>query len=208
MGLWNWVKNIFKGHTDVVHPASGATVNTSTLKPIPAAAIQPTPVTLPAAPVQSSQPYPVVVAGNVECNDDEKQMIADAFVHLNKVISTPEFKTSVLAMKCTEMNGMNDNSVYSLLVSKSPIKVDFSMFDGTWQQNHVYKTMGYEDDGYPNTVFANRYFIEDVDTCASLILHETAHILGFHHYDVMATSVPYTFNDIYDAVATEIGVEK
>lgn len=150
--------------------------------------------------------FPIVIAGPVDCRASESKMIDDAYVDLNKVIATAQFKDAVLGATFTETLGMSSEQIYELLVTRSPISVGFTMFDGSFVQNHITHTMGYEDPNNPGICFANRHFIQDKDVCASLILHETMHVLGFSHDQVKATSVPYTMNDIYTKVATGLGV--
>jgi len=168
-------------------------------------------VTTPAPTILSqrapaSGQFPSVVQGTVTCLPAERAMVDDAYHDLNKVLSSESFKSKVLAAPFTETRGMSNQQVYDLAVSKSPVAVDFSMFTGTWKQNHLWHTMGYEDSMQPNVCFANRHFIRAKEVSASLILHETMHIIGFRHDHVKATSVPYTMNRIYDAVAAELGL--
>lgn len=151
--------------------------------------------------------FPVILSGQIDCIGDELQMIRAAFTDLSKVLASPTFKTRVLAAHFSETNDLSNIEIYNMLISKSPVYINFSMFTGSFKQNHIYKTMGYEDENYPSTCFANRYFIQNKETCASLILHEAMHVLGFHHYGVMNTSVPYTMNDIYSASASELHLD-
>lgn len=151
--------------------------------------------------------YPVIVQGAVDCWPAETAMITAAYVDLNKVVSSQLFKDQVLAAQFTETNTMSNAAIYDLMVARSPIAVDFVMFAGKFFKNVFSKTMGYEDPNRPNACFANRHFIKSKEVCASLILHETMHILGFKHLAVKATSVPYTMNNIYDTVARALGLE-
>lgn len=202
MGLFRFIKNIFSNPAPPTTPAPSITLIHKDSLPVTP------PVSLPDAVETVPHDFPVIVAGTIDCNDDELQMVKDAFTDLNKVISTPLFKQLVLEAHFTETNGDSNQAVYDLLVRQSPLKVDFTMFMGDHDQNYEYLTMGLEDDGYPGVCFANRFFVQDKETCASLILHESAHILGFHHYNkVTSTSIPYTLNDIYDQVARSLGLE-
>jgi len=150
--------------------------------------------------------FPVVVAGKIDCNDDEVALVDAAYARLRTVLSSRQFKDAVVAASFTETNDLTPDAIYDLSVGKSPIAVDFTMFTGSFKQNHIWHTMGYEDARYPTVCFANRHFIQDPSTCASLILHETMHILGFTHYGRKDTSVPYTMNRIFESVSAQLGV--
>lgn len=167
----------------------------------------PAPAILPQQ-VATPPQFPSVMPGAVNCLPAERAMVDAAYADLNKVLSSESFKSKTLAARFTETQGMSNQQVYDLAVNKSPVAVDFTMFTGTWKQNHLWHTMGYEDDNHPNVCFANRHFIRSKEVCASLLLHETMHILGFHHKHDKATSVPYTMNRIYDAVAAELNLGK
>jgi hypothetical protein len=165
----------------------------------------PAPMILPQQVATPAQ-FPSIVPGTVNCLPAERPMVDVAYEDLNKVLSSESFKRKVLAALFTEARGMSNQQVYDLIVSESPIAVDLSMFTGTWKQNHLWHTQGYEDPGHPNVCFANRHFIQSKEACASLLLHETMHIVGFRHDHVKSTSVPYTMNRIYNGVATELGL--
>jgi hypothetical protein len=166
------------------------------------------PVSIPVSPYPVSGKFPTIALGTISgCTPDEELMVQAAFRDLNTVVAQPLFLQLVLANLMTENQGLTQQGIYDLHISKSPIVVNFTMFTGSFMQNHVYETMGYEDPNYPGTCFCNRYFVKDKETCGSLILHETGHVIGFTHYQVMATSEPYTMNWIYDQVAQSIGLE-
>ena len=150
--------------------------------------------------------FPSVVRGTVSCRPGEREMVYAAYDDLNKVLSSDLFRTRLLAAQFTETQGMGNGEIYDLAVNRSPIEVDFAMFTGGFRQNHLWHTMGYEDPAHPTVCYANRHFIQRKEVCASLILHETMHIIGFRHDDVKATSVPYVMNRIYEAVAAELGL--
>jgi hypothetical protein len=159
------------------------------------------PVGAPEGDVETPDRYPVIVNGAIDdCTPVEFAMVQAAYVDLRKVISSAEFKEAVLNASFTETNNLSNQAIYDLMVAKSPIAVDFEMFTGGARQNHLWHTMGYEDSKRPTYCFANRYFVQDESVCASLILHETMHILGFTHYGNKTSSVPYTMNRIYEGV--------
>ena len=79
------------------------------------------------------------------------------------------------------------------------------MFDGSYMQNYVYRTVGYDiGDG---TVYMNRHFVDSSSIAASNILHEIAHELGFHHDQVKATSIPYGLNNAWDLCSKELNIK-
>lgn len=144
---------------------------------------------------------PSVLQGNVDCADDERAMIDAAYRDLNIVLASQKFHDGVLGMNCTETLSNTDQQIYELLIKCSPIRVHFTMFTGGFRQNHIWHTIGFEDDAHVDVCFANRHFVSTKEVCASLILHETMHILGFRHDKDKSSSVPYTMNRIYDEVA-------
>jgi hypothetical protein len=170
------------------------------------AAIGPTPTPI----VQNIKPSnltPKITLGTVDSNPEEKPMIVEAVEYVNDVIASDCFKKEVLNAKFTETNGLTNDQIFATFQGAIP-PIAVTMFDGTWKQNYVYKTIGYEDEGFPNTVFQNRYFVDNAKDSGSNILHEVAHVLGFHHYDVFATSVPYQMNDFYYSCFDVLGIKE
>jgi hypothetical protein len=145
--------------------------------------------------------HPTFDAGTVSCLNEEQELIKTAFERLQAVASSTAFKNAVLASRFTETNNLTSEQIYNLVVEKSPLSVDFTMFTGSLRQNHLWHTMGYEDENHPTVCFANRHFIRDPNTCASLILHESMHILGFRHDGNKSTSVPYSMNRIFESLS-------
>lgn len=175
------------------------------IAPVPERAARSPELSLPAEFATAAQ-HPSIAAGTIKCLPAEHAMVTAAYALLNEVLSSQLFKAETLAAAFTETSGLTNQGIYDLAVSRSPIEVDFTMFTGTFMQNHVWKTHGYEDSRYPTVCFANRYFIKRADTCASLILHETMHIVGFSHRQAKHGSVPYTMNRIFEKVARELGI--
>lgn len=145
--------------------------------------------------VFSSKPF-VELTSTINATTSEVIMINEAITLSNKVMSTECFRNMVLDAKFTETAGLTNGQIYNLIASKK-MMVKIEMFNGSFYQNHIAKTMGIDKgDGI---VYANRYFIKDAETLGSLILHEAeGHGQGFHHYETKSTSVPYTLNAIYD----------
>ena len=141
---------------------------------------------------------PVILVGEITgATDDEVIMIQEGIALANTTMATPCFKEFVLAASWTETEGLTQEQIYEKLAS-GPVQVNIDMFMGTWVQNHVYKTIGYEDE--PGTVHMNRYFVDTPYMVASNAIHEAeGHSQGFSHYGVKSTSVPYGLNDAFEA---------
>lgn len=166
-------------------------------KPNPARELPPTPV----APKETNG-VPFVQIGVITATPDETKKIKQGVALLNKVLATETFKQKVLKTAFTETNGMSSAQIYKLMCAKV-VKIDVNVFMGTYYQNHISKTIGYEDQ--PGVVNINRYFVAEASEFADNIIHEAlGHSLGFSHYGVYATSVPYQLNDIYEACVEEL----
>ena len=128
--------------------------------------------------------------------DEEIIFIRKGIDDANKVLASDWFKVQVLKASFTETNGLTNGQIYNKLAER-PIEVGIEMFYGSWKQNYIYKTMGYDiGDG---VVYMNRFYVDTAPVVGSLSTHEgEGHGQGFHHYGVFATSVPYTWNDIIE----------
>lgn len=127
----------------------------------------------------------------------EIPMIAEGVALANETMKTPCFKQFVLSAKWTETNGLTQAQIWDKLCS-GPVTIDVDMFLGTWYQNNISKTIGYEDE--PGLVHMNRYFVDTAYMVADNLIHEAeGHSQGFSHYGVKATSVPYGLNDAFEA---------
>ncbi len=155
------------------------------------------PIQLPFPPVGAGV-VPKVNFGQVRnATKDEALMVNEAVELLNKALSTPLFKGLVLEAKFTETGGLTSEQVYQKLAG-SKLVANVEMFTGNFRQNHIWHTVGLDiGDGF---VYANRYFVKDKKTLASLMLHEMCHGLGFSHNGYKPTSVPYTCNRIIEEV--------
>ena len=124
-------------------------------------------------------------------------MIADGVTLANATMKTSCFHDFVLSASWTETNGLTQPQIWDKLCSGT-ITVDVDMYLGTWYENHVSKTIGYENE--PGTVHMNRYFVDSAYMVADNLIHEgEGHSQGFTHYGVKATSVPYGLNDAFEA---------
>lgn len=140
------------------------------------------------------------VLGKVEgAINNELSVIKDAITLVSNVVTSPKFKELVLAETFTNTGGLTNQEIYEKF-TQNKITVNVSMFTGSWIQNHVYGTMGYDVEG-DDFVHANRYFVKTAPVLGSLILHEIAHTLGFHHVSAKeSSSVPYRMNKIFDEI--------
>lgn len=188
----NWLKKLFNIGTGSKVPQSNSSVDV--------------PVKIPLGTDMST---PDITLGTITgATVNECKMIAQAVDYVRQVVSSSEFREAVIYAKFTNTNGLSNQQIYDLF-TKTKLLVNVDMFDGSWKQNHVWHTMGYED---PNDDFvhANRYFIQDALTMGSLILHELSHEpLGFHHNSASdSSSVPYTMNRIFESVAEKLGIKQ
>lgn len=165
---------------------------TSSASPGPAPTVSPSPVAIQVPRIHVGQ-----ITGAQDA--DELQMIATGAKLANQVMATPCFKAKVLSGQFTESNGLTALQIWAKLASK-PVTVAVDMFTGSWKQNHVWKTIGYEDE--PGLVHMNRWFVTTAYMVADNLVHEgEGHSQGFSHYQVKATSVPYRLNEFFEVCA-------
>lgn len=154
-------------------------------------------------PVVVGEQFKNLILGKIkDATDQEVVMIKKAFAFLTEVYSSHFFREEILDANFTNTMGLSNYEIFQRLTT-SEITINVEMFTGTWRQNKVYHTVGYDDgDEY---VHANRYFVQDPITMMSLMAHETAHALGFHHDSASEyTSVPYMLNAITEKIAKEL----
>ncbi|MGZ3419013.1 MAG: hypothetical protein ACXVEE_14170 [Polyangiales bacterium] len=144
--------------------------------------------------------FPVIVVGKITgATGDEPKMIADGVTLVNATMKTSCFRDFVLSASWTETNGLTQAQIYDKLCS-GPITVDVDMYMGSWYDNHVTHTVGYEKE--PGVVHMNRYYVNTANMVADNLIHEAeGHSQGFRHDGVKATSVPYGLNDAFEACA-------
>lgn len=156
------------------------------------------------SPTQDSSvdKYPEVTLGKINAT----QYQIDSFINpgnaqANYVLKTKCLKNKILDGTFTETNGLSNSQIWDVL-SSNKITTGVVFFYGTWTQNYVYKTMGYDvGDG---NIYANSFYIDTPALFGSMELHESeGHQQGFHHYNVFATSLPYQLNDFFDECVTE-----
>lgn len=121
---------------------------------------------------------------------------------MDQIIISDEFKDEVLKSLFTSTNGLTNQQIYNTLTDE-PIIMNVTFFTGSFVQNRVYKTVGLDNGS--GIVYANRFFVQNVMTLTSLMMHEFAHQKGFHHKSASEkTSVPYMMNTIFDAVYKKV----
>lgn len=128
---------------------------------------------------------------------EQAEMASVSFAESKAILSSECFKTETLAAPFTETNGLTNGQILDLYVSK-PITVGIQFFYGTWYQNYISKTEGFDEgDGI---CYVNTFYIDNADDLSSLELHETGHALGFSHVNPPEdqTSIPYFMNKIHD----------
>ena len=126
-------------------------------------------------------------------------MVGEAVELLQRHVMTPRFRAAVLSKIFTSFNGLSNAQIADKFQT-SALSVNVKFFTGSFKQNRIYKTVGL-DSSTDDFVWANRYFVKDKKTLASLILHELAHSLGFSHSSAKEyTSVPYQMNTILEAL--------
>lgn len=168
-----------------------------------------------------------------DATPEQKARTQEGVAYANKMLSSPEFKKAVIDLN-VRVSCFRDNyyhpdfrwspqAVYDLFVSESPIRLNVVWYDG------VGNNEGYEVDVFKNSVGANRVAVEragasaehpsntkeekEAGFLATLMLHESSHVLGFRHPTTCHFiphnsdgSVPYQMNHIYWDLADQIGV--
>lgn len=169
------------------------------------------PEPLPTTPVVSdssgvSANGMVQIGDIISLNEQERQMCVGAIIIVRDILASAFFKEEILAASFTNTNGMTNLQIYNKYIY-SKLIVNIHMFYGSWYQNHVARTIGYDTPG-DEYVNANRYFVQDSVTLASLVMHETAHALGWSHASSTEyTSVPYMMNKISETVMKKLGLD-
>ena len=136
----------------------------------------------------------------------EQAMVDKAVSMMDRVLNSELFKKKVLAGRFTETNGKTNQEIYDIIMSGD---CEYSDADGTIDLAAVmyYKrwsgVVGYVT-GEDFTVYMNRKFFSTPTSIGSNLLHEATHNMGFSHYEVFETSVPYSMNRIFEACVKEM----
>lgn len=139
---------------------------------------------------------------------EEEALIDHGILLANDVMATPCFAEYLLAASLTESNpnepardAWSPKKVWDFLVSRQ-VTVNVAMFSGSLKQNHVWHTIGLEDDASPGVVQMNRYYVKTAYMVADNVIHEAeGHLQGFRHNYYKPTSVPYTLNAAFEKCA-------
>lgn len=157
-------------------------------------------------PQEAPSTLPVIELQNLKgAYGTEIEMVKRSFVEANDIMATECFKTKVLDEDFTETQDMDNIQIYALL-AMAPKKVNAEMYDGSWWENYMSKTMGYDvGDG---TVYMNRFYADTTAIVRALIVHEgEGHGNGFRHDGTKSTSVPYKLGDFMDDCAPATGLK-
>lgn len=141
--------------------------------------------------------HPIVKLDSVKGTRAEVLEAAVAVAHLNRVFASTCFEAQVLTREFTETAGLNNQEIYNQFRT-GIIHVKLIFYTGSWIENRVMGIVGYIRDGIPNTVFQNRYFVHTANDIGRNLIHEIAHLVGFNHYNIHATSIPYQMNEVWD----------
>ena len=204
MSLFSWLRSKFERggnnneeSTPVDDPTSSSDPGNT---PVTSTDQTPTPVT--------SIGVPSIALGTISCeNEDQTKMLVASNQILNQALASDEYKKQFLAFPFVQTNGMTNQELYDLFVSKSPVVMNLDLHDMGWRYDHVYHTIGLDDSSDPTTVYLNAYYVAQKIIAASCTLHETWHFLGLSHLSPSdSTSVPYGNNTIIEAVFKVLGI--
>lgn len=125
-------------------------------------------------------------------------MIAEGVAVLNHTLASRCYKQWVLAARYTENNNLTQAQIWDLMV-RNPVSVDVEMYMGDYKANHIYKTVGYENDPSDGVVHMNRYFVNTAEKAGDNLDHEAeGHSQLFRHDHVFSTSDPYGQNYAFE----------
>lgn len=158
-----------------------------------------------ASPVPASAETTLINVGTITgATAAEMSMITAGVALANRMVLTPCYKQWVLAARNTETRGMSQSGIYELQASK-PTHIDIEMFNGSYKQNYVWRTVGYENDPFDGVVHMNRHFVKTAYDVGDNVIHEDrGHSLDFRHDYVKSTSVPYGANYAYEGCSNQM----
>jgi hypothetical protein len=146
----------------------------------------------------AKSPVPVLAVKNITgATSAEVTMIGEGVALANETMATKCFEDFVLSASWTETGGLTQAQIWDKLCGGT-MTVDVDMYLGSWYENNVSRTIGYEKE--PGIVHMNRYFVKTAYMVADNLIHEAeGHSQGFTHYGVKSTSVPYGLDDAFEA---------
>ncbi len=147
--------------------------------------------------------YPHVELLSAKGTEEELKKITFAVSTLNEIYRSDCFQREVITRNFSETNGLNNQEIYNVLRSGT-IYVNLIMYQGSFIENRVWKTVGFVRGNIPDTIFQNRYFVKDSNSIARNMIHEIAHLRKFNHYTSFSSSVPYQMNEIFDVCLNEL----
>lgn len=150
--------------------------------------------------------FPHVRLKSVKGTPEEALAAKEAVRDLNKVFASACFEIEVYIREFTETNDLNKQEIYNAFRGGVQ-NINLVFYTGGWFENNVTRTVGFIRASIPNTIFQNRHFVEGSFSIARNMIHEIAHLVGFNHYLVHSTSIPYQMNEIWDKCAKEQGIE-
>ena len=150
--------------------------------------------------------FPKVRLLSVRGTKTEIQNTLVAVEWLNRVYRSPCFEREVISRIFTETDGMNSQEVFNQLRSDIT-KIHLSFYTGSFIENRLFGVIGYVRPNIPDTIFQNRFFIKTPSDVARNLIHEIAHLWGFSHYQIFASTVPYQMNQIWDVCSEELGID-
>lgn len=166
---------------------------------IPSATPTPT-----ASPIEDKTPS-IVYDPIIPYYKDDTIFIKEGERQANAVLASSCFKDSVLSASFTENNDLTSAQIYAKFVDASPYKVGVKLFYGSYTENRIWHTVGYEG----NPIRMNRYFVNSATYVGSTSLHEGfGHGLDFRHdfdHTMGSKSIPYTLNRIFEKCAKQLG---
>ncbi len=157
-----------------------------------------TPVSNPQ--VVSGVATPRVEVGTISCQTfDQRLIIYKGFDLLNRVFASPEYKKEFMAFEFEQTNGMSNQQIWDLMVSKAGTKLNVDLHDMGYIRDHFEHTIGLEDARDPETVYMNSYFVGTPFMVMTNGAHEFMHYLKFSHANPTDyKSVPYGQNAVVE----------
>lgn len=156
--------------------------------PLPTPSPSPTPASTPV-----TGPHPrLMLTGVIRATAQEMKRLQDAVTLGNRILAESCFRDIVINSHWsgTKIPGPQ---IYEIM-SKEPMGFTVEIFDGTWWENHMTKTIAYEGTGAQ--IRLNRYFLGTPRSIAATYAHERGgHALGFSHPYGAGTGQPYGVGD-------------